>query len=322
MVVQPLMVTGLNLFLLVFLTLTSPAVGSVGEVSFQSREAQITRGSDKFLTKVGTEVEMNDSVETLKGRVTIIFVDKTKVSISEYSKLIIDDFVYNANNGTGRVNLKAGLGSLRYTSGLIAKNSKENIKITTPTASVSVRGTDFEIVVTEAGKSTFTLLPSIDADGSTYTGAIEVSNATGTVVLTKPFQVTTVVSSYAPPTVPRVNKIRQQRATETDKKEDKDEEDKDDEPENESTEVEEEEVEVEEEEMTEEDLFNIVKNDESSSIFIEKDGKAVFESDSENKVKLILSPDADVSLRYDNKGQITEGNLNNGGNVTINIIQQ
>ena len=60
-----------------------------------------------------------------------------------------------------------------------------------------------------------------NAGDDVYTGAIEVSNATGTVVLTKPFQVTTVVSSYAPPTVPRVNKIRQQRAAETDKKEDK-----------------------------------------------------------------------------------------------------
>ena len=73
-----------------------------------------------------------------------------------------------------KVNLKASLGTLRYTSGLIAKNSKEDVKITTPTASVAVRGTDFEVQVKETGESTFTLLPSIDADGSTYTGVIEV----------------------------------------------------------------------------------------------------------------------------------------------------
>ena len=69
-------------------------------------------------------------------------------------------------------------------------------------------------------------------------------------------------------------------------------------------------------------MLNVIKSDESSSIFTEEDGKAVFESDAENKVKLILDPDSDVSLRYDNKGAITEGNLNNGGNITINIIQQ
>ena len=298
-----------NLLLIVFLIFTSPAVGSVGEVSFQTRPAQITRDSDKILTDIGTSVEMNDKVETLKGRVTIIFVDNTKVSISEYSKLIIDEFVYDPNTKTGKVNLKAGLGNLRYTSGLIAKNSKENIKITTPTASVSVRGTDFEVQVTEAGKSTFTLLPSIAADGSTYIGAIEVSNATGTVVLSKPFEVTTVTSAYAPPSSPVIDTGREQRSNEAADVE-------------ETNEVEEEEIEVEDKEFTEEDLLNVIKSDESSSIFTEEDGKAVFESDAENKVKLILDPDSDVSLRYDNKGAITEGNLNNGGNITINIIQQ
>ena len=259
---------------------------------------------------------MNDKIETLKGRITIVFVDKTKVTISEYSKLTIDEFVYDANTKTGKVNLKAGLGNLRYTSGLIAKNSKENIKITTPTASVSVRGTDFEIKVTEAGKSTFTLLPSIATNGSTYIGAIEVSNATGAVVLSKPFEVTTVSSAYAPPSIPIIDRVREQSSNdspETDSEGDED--DVDDR-------VEEEEIEVEDKEFTEEDLFNVIKTDESNSIFIEENGKAVFQSDAENKVKLILDPDADVSLRYDNKGAITEGNLNNGGNITINIIQQ
>ena len=304
--------TVLNFLLFVFLFFTSPAVGSVGEVSFQTRPAQITRDSNKILTDVGTLVEMNDKVETLKGKITIIFVDDTKVSISEYSKLIIDEFVYDPNTKTGKVNLKAGLGSLRYTSGLIAKNSKENIKISTPTASVSVRGTDFEVQVTEAGKSTFTLLPSVASDGSTYIGAIEVSNATGTVVLSKPFEVTTVVSAYAPPSSPVIDKGREQRSNEGKEVEEK----------GDVNEVEEEEIEVEEKEFTEEDLFNVVKSEDSNSIFIEEDGKAVFKSDTENKVKLILNPDADVSLRYDNKGAITEGNLNNGGNIMINIIQQ
>lgn len=310
--------TVLNLSLIVFLILTSPALGSVGEVSFQSRQAQITRDSDKILTEVGTEVFMGDKVETLKGKVTIIFVDETKVSISEYSKLVIDEFVYDAGSKKGKVNLKAGLGTLRYTSGLIAKNDSKNIKITTPTASVSVRGTDFEVVVNEAGASTFTLLPSIDADGSSYIGAIEVSNATGTVVLSKPFEVTKVVSAVTPPTPPKVDSVREQKAA--DAKEEQD----DDNEENESEEeVDEEEVEVEKEpEITEEDIFKVMQTDDSSNIFIEVDGKAVFESDSENKIKLIVDKTSNVTLKYDNKGVVTEGNLNNGGNVTINIIQQ
>ena len=140
------LLTVLN-FLVVFILLTSSALGKVGEVFYQTQPAQITRGNEKYLTSKTTPVEMYDEIETLDGSVKIIFLDDTKVTISKYSTLIIDEFVYDNNTKKGKVNLKASFGTLRYTSGLIAKNSKENIRITTPTASVSVRGTDFEVTV-------------------------------------------------------------------------------------------------------------------------------------------------------------------------------
>ena len=71
---------------------------------------------------------MNDKIETLNGIVKIVFIDDTKVTVSEYSTLVIDEFVYDGSTKKGKVNLKASLGTLRYTSGLIAKNSKERCK--------------------------------------------------------------------------------------------------------------------------------------------------------------------------------------------------
>ena len=76
---------------------------------------------------MSTPVEMYDEIETLDGTIKIIFVDNTKVTIGKYSTLIIDEFVYDNNTNKGKVSLKASFGNLRYTSGLIAKNSKENI---------------------------------------------------------------------------------------------------------------------------------------------------------------------------------------------------
>ena len=72
--------TATNL-IIVFFLLTSPAYAKVGEVSFQTQQAQISRGADKILTEVGTGVEMDDEIETLDGTVRIIFLDKTKVTI-------------------------------------------------------------------------------------------------------------------------------------------------------------------------------------------------------------------------------------------------
>ena len=300
--------TVLNL-LIVFIILTSSAFGKVGEVFYQTQPAQITRGDEKYLTGKVTPVEMYDEIETLDGIVKIKFLDDTKVTISKYSTLIIDEFVYDNNTKKGKVNLKASFGTLRYTSGLIAKNSKENIKITTPTASVSVRGTDFEVTVKESGESTFTLLPSEDSNGNTYVGSIEVFNDIGSVVLTEAFEVTSVSSSFSSPSKPIINNNRKNEVIEI---ENKSNENFDDETvENEK-----------QEDLLEEATFIEFNEDEQESIFEIEDDKATFTSDNENKIKLIVPSISDVSLKYDNKGTITEGVLNAGGSVSINIIQQ
>jgi hypothetical protein len=295
----------LNLFL-VFVFITSSAFSKVGEVSFQSQSGQITRSTEKYLTEVGTPVEMYDEIETLDGTLKILFVDDTKVNIAEYSTLIIDEFVYDDNTKKGKVSLKASFGKLRYTSGLIAKNSKENIKITTPTASVSVRGTDFEVVVKESGESTFTLLPSEDSNGNTYVGSIEVFNDIGSVILTEAFEVTSVSSSFTSPSRPIIDDNRKNETIQI---------------QNET--IDDEKVENDnQEDLYEEASYMNFDDQEQDSIFEIEDDKATFTSDNENKIKLIVPSVSDVSLKYDNKGTVTEGVLNAGGSVSINIIQQ
>jgi len=299
-------------FLVVFILLTSSALGKVGEVFYQTQPAQITRGNEKYLTGKTTPVEMYDEIETLDGSVKIIFLDDTKVTISKYSTLIIDEFVYDNNTKKGKVNLKASFGTLRYTSGLIAKNSKENIKITTPTASVSVRGTDFEVTVKESGKSTFTLLPSQDSNGNTYVGSIEVFNDIGSVVLTEAFEVTSVSSSFSLPSKPIIDNNRKNEIIRMENETNETNENLDDEKvENDN-----------QEDLMEEATFIDFSDEEQESIFEIEDDKATFTSDNENKIKLIVPSISDVSLKYDNKGTITEGVLNAGGSVSINIIQQ
>ena len=77
----------------------------------------------------------------------IDFIDDTRVDITAHSRLIIDDFVYDPNTGKGSLGLKASLGTIRYASGQIAKNSRQRVRIRTPSATISVRGTDFAMVI-------------------------------------------------------------------------------------------------------------------------------------------------------------------------------
>ena len=76
----------------------------------------------------------------------------------------------NPATKTGTLSIKASLGTIRYASGLIAKNSKQNVKIETPTATIGVRGTDFTMTVDELGGSTIILLPSCDTKWKLFCG--------------------------------------------------------------------------------------------------------------------------------------------------------
>jgi hypothetical protein len=189
-------------FIAAFLCLQ--AYGAIGKLTEVTGPTQITRDKDKIEGKVDAGVEMEDRIETLKARVSITFEDDTKMQITEYSKLTIDEFVYDKSTKKGTLSVKAAFGTVRYASGLIAKNSRENVRVTTPTAKISVRGTDFSMSVGEDGKSLVILLPSIPlaAGGVPVIGMIEVSNMGGTVLLNQPYQATLVSSLNAPPSNP------------------------------------------------------------------------------------------------------------------------
>lgn len=191
----------------VLLSLTNTWAG-VGKVTEQSGPTEIVRARKSISSAVNTAVEMNDTIVTARSRAELTFDDATKVKITEQSKLIIDDFVYDPKLGTGKLAMKVALGTARYASGQIAKNSPQQVAVTTPTASIAVRGTDFSMTVDELGRSLIMLLPSCD-DKTCVTGAIEVSNEAGSVIMTQAYQATLVASLDRAPSLPVIVTIDQ-----------------------------------------------------------------------------------------------------------------
>lgn len=300
-----------KVILILILNLLSISVyGKVGNVVSQTKAAQITRKGDKILTEVDTPVEMRDVIETLKGRTNIKFVDDTKVSVTEYSKLLIDEFVYNPEKKTGKLSLKAALGTIRYSSGKIAQNSGKNVKIKSPTASVSVRGTDFTMNVQEDGASSFLLLPSTDDTGKSYVGSIDVSTLGGTVTLNKAYQATSVTSAIAPPTPPQVIKQDGPAVKEDKDKKDNLENDKNTEEEEEKEEFDDIKIKRKEKQI----MNTFLKMDDGRYVF--------FSKDKDNMISLIVEDGSNVTVNYDNKGSIINAKMNSGNNVQFNIKQQ
>jgi hypothetical protein len=162
----------------------------------------IERGKTIIDGSNGISIESLDTAVTANGKMQINFIDDTRVDITEHSRLIIDEFVYDPASNTGTLGLKASLGGIRYASGQIAKNSRQNVKIRTPSATIAVRGTDFTMLVDEVGGSMITLLPSCDTEGVCYTGEIEVSTDAGFVVMNQAFQTTITTSRTIAPSNP------------------------------------------------------------------------------------------------------------------------
>lgn len=174
---------------------------AVGKVTEQTGPTEIVRNKKSIESKVNAGVEMNDTIVTARAKAKLEFEDKTTVNITEQSKLVIDDFVYDPKKGSGKLAMKVVLGTARYASGQIAKTNPQSVNIQTPTATVAVRGTDFSMTVDELGRSLVTLLPSCDKK-SCVTGAIIVSTDAGEVFMDVAFQTTLVTSRSLPPSKP------------------------------------------------------------------------------------------------------------------------
>ena len=196
--------------LIITLSLLSPINGfaGIGKVTEQTGPTEILREKKSISSSVNTGVEMNDTVSTARGKAELTFDDKTTVKLTEHSKIVIDDFVYDPKKGTGKLALNMAMGTARYASGQIAKNNPQQVAIKTPTATIAVRGTDFSMTVDELGRSLVILLPSCDSKGC-VTGAIEVSNLGGVVLLDVPYQATMVSSASSPPSQPVIVKLDQ-----------------------------------------------------------------------------------------------------------------
>jgi hypothetical protein len=190
------------------LLLAGSALANIGSVTESAGVAVIKRGKETITISKGTVVETNDKIETKNGKVKIVFKDDTAVTVTESSALVIDDFVYDPKSGAGKLGLKATAGAVRYVSGAIAKDPK-NVKINTPTAAITVRGTDFVMAVSETGGSMIMLMPTCEIEQnvnlkglSCGSGAIDVETPAGIVKMNRPYQATIVETAGAAPLPP------------------------------------------------------------------------------------------------------------------------
>lgn len=151
----------------------SLAYGAAGKVEFVSGDAQATGsdGTPRPLQK-GSEVNASDLIDTHSGRVQLRFSDGGYMALAPHTQFKINRYQFNgSNDGKEEGFFSLVRGSLRTITGLIGKTRRDAYQLSTPTATIGIRGTEYSAEQTDGLKV------------SVAAGSVVVNNQTGSIVL-------------------------------------------------------------------------------------------------------------------------------------------
>ena len=134
-----------SLVALVATVAAAPALAQeAGHVKVTRGTVQIERAGQKVPASVGVPVQTGDVVTTgADGSVGITFLDNSLLSAGPNSVLAIDRFAFDTTTHQGAFESSLKKGTLAVVSGKLAKQSPDAMKVKTPAAVLSVRGTEF-----------------------------------------------------------------------------------------------------------------------------------------------------------------------------------
>jgi hypothetical protein len=102
----------------------------------------------------GAELSSGDTVRTAEGRAQLRFSDGAYVSLQPQSEFSIRDYRFDGKtDGSERGFFGLLKGAMRAVSGLVGRVNRDNFQVTTPTATIGIRGTGGVIQVRDDGST-------------------------------------------------------------------------------------------------------------------------------------------------------------------------
>ncbi|MDH2405224.1 FecR domain-containing protein [Bradyrhizobium sp. SSUT18] len=155
------------------------AVEPIGNVATVTGIATVIRDRNSYPLRVRDDIYLNDVVQTSSNSsLGITFNDATTFNLSASAKITIDNYVYEDGGKQNAGVFDIGKGTVAFVAAAVAKTG--DMKITTPTATLGIRGTTGVVDVPEgaaannANNVNIKLYP--DADGRV--GHIDVDDRT------------------------------------------------------------------------------------------------------------------------------------------------
>lgn len=152
----------------------------IGSVATLTGKASVTRNEKSYPLALKDDIYLNDIVQTsANSSLGVTFSDGTTFNLKASSQITIDDFVYEDGGKKNSGLFDVAKGTVAFVASQVAKTG--NMQITTPTATLGIRGTSGLVEVpagttaTSANNVNIKLYP--DADGRV--GRIEVNDRAG-----------------------------------------------------------------------------------------------------------------------------------------------
>lgn len=185
-----ILVTGFLAQLLILSTAPSLAA-EAGRVLLASGDVVAIRGQQTVKLGLGSAIQDNDLLRTgPASHLHVRFADEAIVSMRENSELRIDEFRFTGKeDGSERMFTSLLKGGLRTITGLIGKTNHQNYRMSTSTAAIGIRGTDFSATLCQQdcrnadGSLALDGLYGRTHGASSGTNKINVSNAAGSRLL-------------------------------------------------------------------------------------------------------------------------------------------
>ena len=152
----------------------------IGNVATVTGSASVIRNDRTTPLKVKDDIYLNDVVQTgANAALGITFIDNTTFNLKASTKITIDNYVYEDGGKSNAATFDVARGTAAFVAASVAKTG--DMKITTPTATLGIRGTTGLVEVPEGAAANnprnvaVKLYP--DADGRV--GRIEVNDRAG-----------------------------------------------------------------------------------------------------------------------------------------------
>jgi hypothetical protein len=154
----------------------APSDDPIGNVATLTGTASVIRNQNTLPLKLKDDIYLNDRLVTFSdSTLGITFNDATTFNLTANASITVDNYIYQDGGQQNSALFDVTKGTVAFVASAVAKTG--NMKISTPTATLGIRGTTGLVEVNGAGAGAHNIKLYPDPDG--HVGTIDISDRKG-----------------------------------------------------------------------------------------------------------------------------------------------